>query len=159
MKILKKCQLAYLVHPYYCYSLHFVIFTQNNFVVWKRNELKKNARPGFKDSSYSTDQPRRLDCVGWVLIQEPKCGKGSYHQPPFPDRLLLPREGASVWVLMLQGADAQLGWLKSVGFSCSSTCPQPCLILFCGTEAGRETQEMSPVPGVAPAHSCPSVCF
>lgn len=44
----------YLVKLYCFYSLHFMMFTGDNFVVWKRHELK-NDLPGTKHSSYITD--------------------------------------------------------------------------------------------------------
>lgn len=123
MKILKKCQLADLVHLCYCYSLHSMIFTVNNFCCLKEEWVKKLSAQVSSTLGIPLICHLWLGCMGWM----PWCGvlfrgQGVAKAGPFPNRPLLPREGASIQALMLQRTDTRLGWLKSLGFSCSASC-------------------------------------
>lgn len=87
-------------------------------------------------SPYATDVLSLVGGMGWVPPsggggrgQGQRCGKVSYHHTLFLNQLPLPWGGACIWALLLLGADAHLGCLKSPMLGSSAPVPQPRLIL------------------------------
>lgn len=92
-----------------------MIFTENNFVAWRRSELKND--PPWVSVFLLMLLICQLwsGCMGWGpwaewggYSQGLRCGEVSCHHTLFLKQLLLPREGACIWAFLLPGADVPL---------------------------------------------------